>query len=169
MSDKSRGSAGQKRAAKAKKRAQKNQGTVVSLADRSRRTAVDEYQRLIPIFHAWLLDSGISTGVEMAAAHVVGVGQAVDLLAQDTIRFSATAWRTSDIDHLLEVVPGGEQDRLLIAGEVAVYLLFLGESGLWTGSDADFEDCIETVDEYIDLDDDRQTIWDQHFRRWVRS
>src|SRR5690606_32335821 len=106
MSDKSRGSAGQKRAAKAKKRAQKNQGTMVSLADRSRRTAVDEYQRLIPIFHAWLLDSGISTGVEMAAAHIVGVGQAVDLLAQDTIRFSATAWRTSAIDHLLRAACG---------------------------------------------------------------
>ncbi|WMM72732.1 hypothetical protein RCF27_23520 [Rhodococcus pyridinivorans] len=106
MSDKSRGSAGQKRAAKAKKRAQKNQGTVVSLADRSRRTAVDEYQRLIPIFHAWLLDSGISTGVEMAAAHAVGVGRAVDLLAQDTIRFSATAWRTSAIDHLLRAACG---------------------------------------------------------------
>ncbi|MFD6895321.1 plasmid pRiA4b ORF-3 family protein [Rhodococcus sp. NPDC060086] len=166
MSNKNGGSRGRKRAEKTKKRRQRDRAAVISLTERFRRTALDEYTRITAEFHTWLLDTETVLDDQRAGELIASVAQAVDTLAEETPGFSATAWRGSDVDHLIDVVllsdrvVASDEARLLIVSEVAAYLLFLSESGFWTGSDDDYTSCIERIGEYVDRDGTGPSILD---------
>jgi len=87
---------------------------------------------------------------------VVSVANAVDALSRASKGFSATHWRSRDVDHLLErvltsdLVEDDDETRAHIAGDVTAFLRFLEATNRWTGADEDLGYGLSTLVSYIE-------------------
>lgn len=91
-----------------------------------------------------------------AEEFVASVGHAIDVLSRADSGFATTAWRSRDVDHLLErvltseLVEDDDETRAHIAGDAAVFLQFLSATNRWTGQDEDLGYALSTLTSYIE-------------------
>ncbi|WP_017680443.1 plasmid pRiA4b ORF-3 family protein [Rhodococcus ruber] len=129
----------------------------MSLAARRRRadTPIEQYRTLAPEFAAWLMENA-GCPANQAEEFVVSVAHAIDALSGADSGFATTAWRSRDVDHLLErvltseLVEDDEETRAHIAGDAAVFLQFLSATNRWTGQDEDLGYALSTLTSYIE-------------------
>ncbi|WP_230304445.1 MULTISPECIES: hypothetical protein [unclassified Rhodococcus (in: high G+C Gram-positive bacteria)] len=87
---------------------------------------------------------------------MVSIANAIDTLARASKGFSATHWRSHDVDHLLErvltsdLVEDDDETRAHIAGDVIVFLRFLEATNRWTGTAEDFGYGLSTLVSYVE-------------------
>ncbi|CDZ92524.1 conserved hypothetical protein [Rhodococcus ruber] len=130
---------------------------VVSLAERRRLagTPKEQYRALAPDFAGWLVENAICPPNRVEQI-VVSVANAVDALSRASKGFSATHWRSRDVDHLLErvltsdLVEDDDETRAHIAGDVTAFLRFLEATNRWTGADEDLGYGLSTLVSYIE-------------------
>lgn len=130
---------------------------VVSLAARRRPadTPSEQYGALAPEFAAWLMENA-RCSANQAEEFVVSVAHAIDALSRADSGFATTAWRSRDVDHLLErvltseLVEDDDETRAHIAGDAAVFLQFLSATNRWTGQDEDLGYALSTLTSYIE-------------------
>ncbi|MGX7731899.1 plasmid pRiA4b ORF-3 family protein [Rhodococcus sp. 2H158] len=130
---------------------------VVSLAARRRPadTPSEQYRALAPEFAAWLMENA-GCSANQAEEFVASVGHAIDALSREDSGFATTAWRSRDVDHLLErvltseLVEDDDETRAHIAGDAAVFLQFLSATNRWTGQDEDLGYALSTLTSYIE-------------------
>ncbi|WP_238424138.1 plasmid pRiA4b ORF-3 family protein [Rhodococcus ruber] len=129
----------------------------MSLAARRRRadTPIEQYRSLAPEFAAWLMENA-GCSANQAEDFVVSVAHAIDALSGADSGFATTAWRSRDVDHLLErvltseLVEDDDETRAHIAGDAAVFLQFLSATNRWTGQDEDLGYALSTLTSYIE-------------------
>ncbi|WP_432793894.1 plasmid pRiA4b ORF-3 family protein [Rhodococcus ruber] len=129
----------------------------MSLAARRRRadTPIEQYRSLAPEFAAWLMENA-GCSANQAEDFVVSVAHAIDALSGADSGFATTAWRSRDVDHLLErvltseLVEDDDETRAHIAGDAAVFLQFLSATNRWTGQDEDLRYALSTLTSYIE-------------------
>ncbi|MDO2378399.1 plasmid pRiA4b ORF-3 family protein [Rhodococcus electrodiphilus] len=94
--------------------------------------------------------------MNQAEEFVVSVAHAIDALSRADSGFATTAWRSRDVDHLLErvltseLVEDDDETRAHIAGDAAVFLQFLSATNRWTGQDEDLGYALSTLTSYIE-------------------
>ncbi|QRE83353.1 plasmid pRiA4b ORF-3 family protein [Rhodococcus ruber] len=110
---------------------------------------------MAPEFAAWLMENA-GCSANQAEDFVVSVAHAIDALSGADSGFATTAWRSRDVDHLLErvltseLVEDDDETRAHIAGDAAVFLQFLSATNRWTGQDEDLGYALSTLTSYIE-------------------
>ncbi|QDC13993.1 plasmid pRiA4b ORF-3 family protein [Rhodococcus ruber] len=110
---------------------------------------------MAPDFAWWLVENAICPPNRVEQI-VVSVANAVDALSRASKGFSATHWRSRDVDHLLErvltsdLVEDDDETRAHIAGDVTAFLRFLEATNRWTGADEDLGYGLSTLVSYIE-------------------
>lgn len=148
----------QKRAAKTKDRVRKRRGQPGSTGGRQPRfsDSLEQYTALEAAFRDWLVDSDVCPDPDAAAGVGRSIGQEIAVLTDANPGFATTAWRPEDIDYLLDVVLASDlvvddtDARHQIVAATVVFLDFLHETGTWSGSEDDFDYCMDAVLDYIE-------------------
>lgn len=110
---------------------------------------------IAPQFLDWLFGTMDTPRPDLADAALENVDRLVAALAAANPRFQLTAWRSEDVDNLLdEILPSGqladsEAGRWRAAGQASMFLNFLVASGLWAGEPAQLAHCSSRLAQFL--------------------
>nr|WP_255182983.1 hypothetical protein [Rhodococcus sp. 15-649-1-2] len=153
MGSKGPASRGQKRAAKTKARARRQQS-----AGSAARTSTISHA-LLEHFHSWLTDRDMGEHADRVVSLVKTTLGQVD---RANPGFVVTSWTPNDAHFIVDAVEriedsdpdNGAAAATNIVVTLLEFLTFLDETDAWTGSDEDFAHCMEDLTDFIDNDPD---------------